>query len=243
MTARRAAIGFQGGQVLSLRLTEEKLTSCARRSRRRSGGWRELEATDGAVVLDLAQVVYVRIESDEQRVGFCARCPASASAPNALDLALYRRVRASRARRDTRALGALATRAWASTARSGSRPARPASRSTPAAGGAGRARPRCVGSAYLDLDLDQGRGRPAAAGDRGPAAPDGDADRPLASRPRTRRRASPRRTRSAALLPSPPLYARRRRDGRSRGSTSASTTRPTSPPAPRSAPRSGSLGR
>ena len=71
MTARRAAIGFQGGQVLSLRITEEKLnelrTAIADGS---SSGWREVEATDGAVVLDLAQVVYLRVESDEHRVGF-----------------------------------------------------------------------------------------------------------------------------------------------------------------------------
>jgi hypothetical protein len=71
MNARRAAIGFQGGQVLSLRITEEKLaelrTALADGA---SGGWREVEATDGAVVLDLAQVVYLRVESDEHRVGF-----------------------------------------------------------------------------------------------------------------------------------------------------------------------------
>ena len=71
MTARRAAIGFQGGQVLSLRVTEEQLTDAARGARAGpDGGWREVEAADGAVVLDLAQVVYLRVESDEHRVGF-----------------------------------------------------------------------------------------------------------------------------------------------------------------------------
>ena len=71
MNARRAAIGFQGGQVLSLRLTEEKLTELRTAlANGASGGWREVEATDGAVVLDLAQVVYLRVESDEHRVGF-----------------------------------------------------------------------------------------------------------------------------------------------------------------------------
>jgi hypothetical protein len=77
MTARRAAIGFQGGQVLSLRITEEHLASL-REALAQGGnggkggndGWREVEATDGAVVLDLAQVVYLRVESDEHRVGF-----------------------------------------------------------------------------------------------------------------------------------------------------------------------------
>jgi hypothetical protein len=71
MTARRAAIGFQGGQVLALRISEEKLTEL-RQALAQDGnsGWREVEATDGAVVLDLAQVVYLRVESDEHRVGF-----------------------------------------------------------------------------------------------------------------------------------------------------------------------------
>jgi hypothetical protein len=71
MNARRAAIGFQGGQVLSLRVTEEQLKELrAALSQASDGGWREVEATDGAVVLDLAQVVYLRVESDENRIGF-----------------------------------------------------------------------------------------------------------------------------------------------------------------------------
>ena len=71
MNARRAAIGFQGGQVLSLRVTEEQLKELrGALSQATNGGWREVEATDGAVVLDLAQVVYLRVESDENRIGF-----------------------------------------------------------------------------------------------------------------------------------------------------------------------------
>ena len=71
MTARRAAIGFQGGQVLSLRITEDKLKELRQAlAQGNGGGWREVEATDGAVVLDLTQVVYLRVESDENRIGF-----------------------------------------------------------------------------------------------------------------------------------------------------------------------------
>jgi hypothetical protein len=71
MTARRAAIGFQGGQVLSLRISEENLAELRQALAQGNGaGWREVEASDGAVVLDLAQVVYLRVESDEGRVGF-----------------------------------------------------------------------------------------------------------------------------------------------------------------------------
>ena len=32
--------------------------------------WLEVEAADGAVLIDLGQVVYLRVESDEHRVGF-----------------------------------------------------------------------------------------------------------------------------------------------------------------------------
>ena len=71
MTARRAAIGFQGGQVLSLRITEDNLNKLRRAlADGANGGWSEVEAADGAVVLDLGQVVYLRVESDEHRVGF-----------------------------------------------------------------------------------------------------------------------------------------------------------------------------
>ena len=69
MTVRRAAIGFQGGQVLSLRVSDEGLAEL-RKALSNGAGWREVEATDGAVVLDLGQVVYLRVESDENRVGF-----------------------------------------------------------------------------------------------------------------------------------------------------------------------------
>ena len=68
--ARRAAIGFQGGQVLSLRLSDSQLTDLRGVLREGRERWHEVEAADGAVLVDLGQVVYLRIESDEQRIGF-----------------------------------------------------------------------------------------------------------------------------------------------------------------------------
>jgi hypothetical protein len=67
---RRIGIGFQGGQVLALRVTDEQLSSLTRALA--AGGWHEIEAEEGPVRLDLGQVVYVRAESDELRVGFGA---------------------------------------------------------------------------------------------------------------------------------------------------------------------------
>ena len=68
--ARRAAIGFQGGQVLTLRLSDSQLTDLRGVLREGRERWHEVEATDGAVLVDLGQVVCLRVESDEHRVGF-----------------------------------------------------------------------------------------------------------------------------------------------------------------------------
>jgi hypothetical protein len=67
-SARRVTVGFQGGQVLALRVSDEQLK--ALQDSLGSGGWHELETEDGPVRLDLSQVVYVRAEGDDQRVGF-----------------------------------------------------------------------------------------------------------------------------------------------------------------------------
>jgi hypothetical protein len=72
MTAatRRIGVGFQGGQVLALRVTDEQLKSLNKALG--STGWHEVDSEEGPVRLDLSQVVYVRSESDDLRVGFSA---------------------------------------------------------------------------------------------------------------------------------------------------------------------------
>jgi hypothetical protein len=67
---RRISVGFQGGQVLALRVSDEQLKALGKALG--SHGWHDLDSEDGPVRLDLAQVVYVRSESDELRVGFGA---------------------------------------------------------------------------------------------------------------------------------------------------------------------------
>jgi hypothetical protein len=62
------SVGFQGGQVLALRVTEEQLETLYRALG--DGGWHELETEEGPVRLDLAQVVYVRSEVNDRGVGF-----------------------------------------------------------------------------------------------------------------------------------------------------------------------------
>jgi hypothetical protein len=67
---QRVSIGFEGGQVLSARLTPESLS--ALQSALPGGGWHELATDEGVAHVDLARIVYVRVESDELRVGFGA---------------------------------------------------------------------------------------------------------------------------------------------------------------------------
>ncbi len=67
---RKAAVGFAGGQVLALRLSESQLTHLRAVLQEGRERWSEVEAADGAVLVDVGQVVYLRVESDEHRVGF-----------------------------------------------------------------------------------------------------------------------------------------------------------------------------
>lgn len=65
----RLTIGFKGGQSLPVR-ADAKAADALRKALEKGGGWHELAAEDGPVLLDLAQVVYLRTDADEQRVGF-----------------------------------------------------------------------------------------------------------------------------------------------------------------------------
>jgi hypothetical protein len=69
-SGRRISIGFQGGQVLSLRVSDQQLKALEKALG--AGGWHEISSDEGAVQLDLGQVVYVRAETEELRVGFSA---------------------------------------------------------------------------------------------------------------------------------------------------------------------------
>ena len=70
MTAgtRRISVGFQGGQVLALRVADEPLQKLY--DALGADGWHEIESEDGPVRVDLRQVVYVSADSEELRVGF-----------------------------------------------------------------------------------------------------------------------------------------------------------------------------
>jgi hypothetical protein len=67
---QQISIGFQGGQVLALRVDDGQLKALHKLLG--EDAWHEVESVVGPVRLDLGQVVYVRSESSDLRVGFGA---------------------------------------------------------------------------------------------------------------------------------------------------------------------------
>ena len=66
---RRVDIGFQAGPVMSLRLAEDQYQAL-RQAMGGSERWHEVESEDASVTLDLSQVIYVRLDTERDRVGF-----------------------------------------------------------------------------------------------------------------------------------------------------------------------------
>ena len=66
--AQRVEIGFEGGQVISARLSDEDLKDL--RSRLEQGGWHDLHTEEGTIALYLPKVQFLRIDSGEHKVGF-----------------------------------------------------------------------------------------------------------------------------------------------------------------------------
>jgi hypothetical protein len=70
----RISIGFQGGQALGVRVSADALRdlrqALAARPMGEGKGFYDLEVEDGAVALNLDEVVYVHTDSGDHRVGF-----------------------------------------------------------------------------------------------------------------------------------------------------------------------------
>ena len=62
-------IGFTGGQVLALRL-EKGVFDGLRKAIESDTRFYDVDAGESTVTLDLAQVVYLRVETEDHRVGF-----------------------------------------------------------------------------------------------------------------------------------------------------------------------------
>lgn len=68
---QKISIGFDGGQVLAVRVQPAELASL--REALGGEGWHELTAEDGTVALDLKRVLYVLVDHEDHRVGFGTR--------------------------------------------------------------------------------------------------------------------------------------------------------------------------
>jgi hypothetical protein len=66
--AQRISIGFQSSPPLATRVSDDEL----RRLNEALGGegWHDVEGDDGLIRLNLAHVLWLRVEKDEHRVGF-----------------------------------------------------------------------------------------------------------------------------------------------------------------------------
>jgi hypothetical protein len=68
---RRIDIGFQGGQVLPARVPHSAYDGLLESLRdERADRWFDLETADSKISVDLSQIVYVRVDTEAQRVGF-----------------------------------------------------------------------------------------------------------------------------------------------------------------------------
>lgn len=65
---QRVEIGFEGGQVISARLTGDDLKDL--RKQLEKGGWHDLHTEDGTIAIYLGKVAFLRIEDASHRVGF-----------------------------------------------------------------------------------------------------------------------------------------------------------------------------
>ncbi len=69
MASGRIEIGFAGGQVVAVRLGDDKFEEL-RKALDSADGWADVETEDGTIALDLRQVVFVRGAPGEHRIGF-----------------------------------------------------------------------------------------------------------------------------------------------------------------------------
>ena len=65
---RRIEVGFDGGQVLALRISDEELS--ALRDALQRGGWHRLASDEAEVELFLDKLVFIKTAGDGQKVGF-----------------------------------------------------------------------------------------------------------------------------------------------------------------------------
>ncbi len=71
--AQKVEVGFEGGQVISVRLSEEELKDL--RKQVEKGGWHDVKTEDGTLAIYVGKVSFLRIDSGEHKVGFSQTRP------------------------------------------------------------------------------------------------------------------------------------------------------------------------
>jgi hypothetical protein len=71
--AQRVEIGFEGGQIVSVRLTTDELKDL--RKQVEKGGWYDVKTEDGVLSVYVGKVAFLRIDSGAHRVGFSLNRP------------------------------------------------------------------------------------------------------------------------------------------------------------------------
>jgi hypothetical protein len=66
---KRVEVGFSGGQAIVVRIADGTYDRL-RKAVQNGKGWYELDTADGVVALDVGEVVFVKREPDEHRIGF-----------------------------------------------------------------------------------------------------------------------------------------------------------------------------
>jgi hypothetical protein len=66
--SQKVEIGFEGGQVVAVRLGEDELKDL--RKQVEKGGWYDIKTEDGVLSVYVGKVTFLRIDSGEHRVGF-----------------------------------------------------------------------------------------------------------------------------------------------------------------------------
>jgi hypothetical protein len=68
MALQRVSIGFSSPQMLAVRMEDAALDGLLEALK--AGDWHDLTVDGGTIRLNLSEVIYVRTELDEHRVGF-----------------------------------------------------------------------------------------------------------------------------------------------------------------------------
>ena len=67
-TPRRIEIGFDGGQVVAVRVSDDELSSLHKALEK--GGWHSLSTEEDTVDLYVGKIVFIRTAGDGGKVGF-----------------------------------------------------------------------------------------------------------------------------------------------------------------------------